>query len=118
MEFFLRRVKKDPGRGGINMAIVIKNPVVHLTRNVVRHDANNNGWDASSIRGSRNNILDRGRGGFRLCIVNWSVFTGSKELPSCLALVVTFSVKGVDSFNKLVDGCGLSEILEDIWGIL
>ena len=57
-------------------------------------------------------------GGFRSCRVNWSVVTGSKEFPSCLEFVVTFLVKGVDSFNKVVDGCGLLESLEDIWGIL
>ena len=59
-----------------------------------------------------------GGGGFCSCRVNWSVVTGSKECPSCLAFIVTFLMKGVDSFDKVLDMCGLSESLEDIWGIL
>ena len=35
-----------------------------------------------------------------------------------MVFVVTFFVKGVDSFDKVVAGCGVSYILEDIWGIL
>ena len=53
-------------------------------------------------------------GGFRLDIVNQGVVIGSKEFPSCMVFVVTFFVKGVDSSDKVVAGCGFSDSLEDI----
>ena len=49
LEFILCGVNQDPGRGGINMAIGITNFVGSLTGTVVRHEANNNGWDAYAI---------------------------------------------------------------------
>ena len=90
---------------------------------MLRHDTNNIGQDESAIQGSGNNIMymGRGRGGRRdlhLCRVNWVVVTVSNECLSCLVFVVTFFLKGVDSFNKLVAGCGVSDSLEDIWDIL
>ena len=55
---------------------------------------------------------------FRLCRVNKGVVTDRKKLPYCLVFVVKFIMKLVGSFNKVVAGCGVSDILEDIWGIL
>ena len=52
--------------------------------------------------------------GLRLCRVNWGIVTGSKECPYCLVFVLTFFVKGVDSFDKLVAGCCISDSLEGI----
>ena len=53
-----------------------------------------------------------------MCVVNQGVVTGSKECPSCLVFVVTYFVKLIDIFDKVVAGCGLLDILEDLWGIL
>ena len=53
-----------------------------------------------------------------LCRVNQGVFPGRKEFLSFLFFVVTFFAKGADSLNKVGAGCGFSDILEDIWGIL
>ena len=55
---------------------------------------------------------------FRLCRVNWGFVTGSKKCRSCMVFLVTLFMKGVGIFDKVVDGCGLSDSLEDIWGIL
>ena len=79
----------------------------------------NFGCGASVVRGHRNKILVRVSGegrkmGLRLCRVNWGVVTGSKECPYCLVFVLTFFVKGVDSFDKLVAGCCISDSLEGI----
>ena len=60
----------------------------------------------------------RRRREFQWCKVNRGVATFSKEFPSCMVFVVTFFVKGVDSFDKVVAVCGISDSLEDIWGIL
>ena len=123
LELFLCGVKQEPGRGGRNRSICITNSVGCLTGTIVRHNANNNGRDASAFRGSRNHELNIGRirgsmNGFRLCVVNQIVVTGRKELSSCLVFVVIFFVKVVDSFDKLVAGCGFLDSLEDMWGIL
>ena len=57
----------------------------------------------------------RGRGReFHLFIVDQLVVTGRKKCPSCLVFVVTFFVKGVDGLDKVVDGCGVLDSLEDI----
>ena len=78
LDFFLRGVNQDPGCGGINLSIGITNFVGRLTVTVVRHDANNNGRDASAVRRSVNNLLNRVRvrgcrREFCLCIGNWVV---------------------------------------------
>ena len=52
-----------------------------------------------------------------LCKVNWRVVTGIKEQPSCMVFLVNFFVKGVDSFDKVVTGCGFLDSQDDIWGI-
>ena len=49
LNFVLLGVKKELGSGGINLAIGITNFVGSLTGTVVRHEANNNGWDAYAI---------------------------------------------------------------------
>ena len=49
LDFVLLRVNKYPGRGLINLDIVITNCLGRLTGTVVRYDANNNGRDASAI---------------------------------------------------------------------
>ena len=77
----------------------------------------------SDIQVSGNNILIRGRGrdrcvAFHLCRFNWSVVTGRKEFLSCLVFIVTFFVKGMDIFDKVVAGCGFLDTLENILGIL
>ena len=51
---------------------------------------------------------------FRLYRVNWGVAKYSKELVSCLVIVVTFFVKGLYSYDRLVSGCDISDSLEDI----
>ena len=65
LDLVISGVKQEPGRGVISTSIGITNSVGHLTETVVRHDANNNDRDASTVRGSGNNIMarDRGRGG-------------------------------------------------------
>ena len=95
LEFVLPRVKQEPGRGVMNTAIYIMMFLGRLTGTFVRNDANNNGWDASSVRGSGNNILVRARGRgirreFHLCRVNRGVVTGSKECLYCLFFVLIF----------------------------
>ena len=122
LKFFLCGVKKDPGRGGINPDIGITNSIECLTGTFSSHDANNIGRDASIVQGSVNNTLSRcrGKGGrkdFRFCIINQGVFIGSKEYLSCLVFLVTFFVKVVDSFDKLVSVCGFLVSLEDILDI-
>ena len=77
----------------------------------------------SAIQRSGNNIPDSGRGRgvgrwLHLCIVDWEVVIGRNKCLSCLVFVVTFYVRVVDSFDKVVAVCGLSDSLEDIWGIL
>ena len=59
----MRKVNKEPGCVGINLAITIANSVEHFTGTVVKNYANNNDWDASEVQGDRNNILARGRVG-------------------------------------------------------
>ena len=61
LEFLLRGVNQEPGRGGINPAIGITNFLGRFTGNVVSNDANNNGRGVSSVQGVGNNILARGR---------------------------------------------------------
>ena len=39
-------------------------------------------------------------------------------MPVLSGFLATFLVKGVDSFDKVVAGYGLLDILEDLWGIL
>ena len=39
-------------------------------------------------------------------------------MAACLVFVVTVFLKGLDFFDKVVDGCGVSDSLEDMWGIL
>ena len=95
LEFFLHGVKHEPVRGGVNPAIGITNYVGCLTGTVLIHDSNNNGQDASAVRGAGNNILDRVKGmgrmkDFRLCRINQGVVTFSMEYQSCLVFVVTF----------------------------
>ena len=51
LEFVLHGVDQEPDHGGINPAIGITNCVGHLTRTIVRNDANNNGGDASAVQG-------------------------------------------------------------------
>ena len=74
--FILRGVRQEPVFSGINLAICILDFLGCLTRTVVRHDTNNNGWDESAVCEDGNNILARRRGrGERselwLCRVNW-----------------------------------------------
>ena len=59
LEFVQPRVKQEPGRGGMNTAIGIMIFLGRLTGTFVSNDANNNGWDASSVRGYGNVILVR-----------------------------------------------------------
>ena len=61
LEFILHWFNQEPGYGGINLVVGITNYVGRLTRTVVSHDANNNGRDASAVRGYGNNILARVR---------------------------------------------------------
>ena len=122
LEFTPRGVKQEPGFCGRNSYICIKNSVGRLTGTVVSHDANNNVRYAPIIQGSVNKKLAMGGGRGRnrelnVCKVNWRVVTGIKERPSCMVFVVTFFVKGVDSFDKVVTGCGFSDSQDDIWGI-
>ena len=122
LEFVLCGVNQDPGLGGINTAIGITNSVGRITRTVVGHDSSNNVWDASYFQGSGNNILKRcevrgWRRYFRLCIVIQGFVAVRNECPSFLVFVVTFFVKEVDIFNKLVAVYYLLVSLEDIWGI-
>ena len=49
LEFVLRGVNQEPGRGGKNPATGITNSIGRLTRNVVRNDAIYNGRDASDL---------------------------------------------------------------------
>ena len=49
LDFFLRGVNQDPGCGGINLVRGITNFLGHLDGTIVRHDANNNGQDASAV---------------------------------------------------------------------
>ena len=95
LELVLSGVKQEPGCGGINTTIGIMNLVGRLTGTVVRNDANNNFRDASSIQGSGNNIIYRGRvrgisKELHLCRVNRGVVTGSKECLYCLFFVLIF----------------------------
>ena len=57
LEFVLCGFNQEPVHGGINPAIGITNSVGRLTRNVVRHDAIDNGRDASDLLGYGINIL-------------------------------------------------------------
>ena len=61
LDFFLHGVKQEPGCGVINLSIDITNFVGYLTRNFVRHDANNNLNYSYAFQRDINNILARGR---------------------------------------------------------
>ena len=122
LEFVVLEVKQEPGCDGINMSIDIKKIVRHLTGTVVRNDTNNNGQNASAVRGYGNNILDRGRirgsrREFYLFRVNWIFVTVTKECPYCMVFVVIFFVKGMEISKKVVPIYVLSNNLEDILGI-
>ena len=96
LEFVLRGVNHELSCGGINTAIGIKKYIIRLSGTIFIHDANNNGWDASAVQGSRNNILTRGRGKgrrskFLSCRGKQVDVTGSKECPYCMLFVVKIS---------------------------
>ena len=76
-----------------------------------RYDVGNDGREAYSLQGYMKNSLARVKGKrwwqeFRLCIVRRSVVTVRKEFPFSLVVVSIFFEKGVDSFEKLMSGCG------------
>ena len=76
-------------------------------------DPETTNWPRSGGKGGGLGVRE-----FLLCKVNQGVVKGRKEGPYFMVFVVIFLVKGVDSFDKVVNACGLSDSLEDVWGIL
>ena len=123
LEFVLHGVKQDPGHRGIYTYIGIMNYIGCLTETVVRNDANNNTWDESAVQEDGNIILSRGiervsTKEFYMWIFIQGVVTGRKECASCLVFVVTYFVKGVYIFVKVVAGFGALDIMGDVLGVL